>query len=288
MLEDFLYRFSGAIFGAIGGAISVLVCAIFASLISPKWKIGFISVSTFLGFVFGNLASVGTEYAGSNFSDKYVQPQLDKIVIRNALKNSGQTSGFYKLLDLKEPETFNMIIDVAASKLRGAVTQSEITNEIRSVIIDRISKPRLRYLDDDALVFMYINMASMMRQLAEKSPETCIKMIKGEPFGDLTPYINQDTQKQEYALLEKFIGLQPKTYNLLSSQEVQELNGNVIFAISEKYPDKLQFLNIDAVPLDKKQTCLMFSMYINEIINLPKPQAAGLIRVMIIDPARLG
>jgi hypothetical protein len=295
-----LYRLgaglNGAFFGAVGGALgallSVLIERFFARTIPRSWKIGAASVGFLLGAGFGKLGEVGVDLGVGQVRDaayqEYVRPKIDRVYIQRTLKNAGTAGQLYRLVEEKEPATFDAIVQVLVANLRSNATQDQVINMMREQFIERISKPRMKFLADDDLVLMFELTGAMVGALAQTNPRLCIAMMQGKPFGDLRPFVRADILAREQLLMERLIVTAPRQVLLLPAADLQAINTKVAVELYKIHGDALEVLDPAKAVGREKAACVMYADYLKGILRLPRNEAVALLRALVVDPARLG
>ena len=288
---------NGAFFGAIGGAfgamLSFVIERFFHRTIPRNWKIGAASVGFLLGAGFGKLSDVGVDIGMGQVRDaayqEFVRPKIDRAFVQRTLRNAGEAGRLYRLVEEKEPATFEAIVGVLVANLRSGATQDQVIALMREQFIERISKPRMGFLADDDLLEMFELTAEMAAALAQTNPGLCVAMIQGKPFGDLSPFLSADFARRERALMERMIATVPRQVALWSGEQLQGLNEKVLIELYRLHGDRVEVLDpAKQAPGREKPACLMFAEYMKGIFKLPRAEALALLRAMVLDPARLG
>jgi hypothetical protein len=288
---------NGAFFGAIGGGLGALLSALierfFSRTIPHRWKIGAASVGFLLGAGFGKMSEVGLGLGIDHVRDAtylgYVRPKIDAARIRRVLREGGEAGRLYRLVEEREPATFDAIVQVVVANARTDATQDQLINLMREQFIERISKPRMRYLADNDLLVAFTLSADMVRELAQTNPRLCVAMMQGKPFGDLRPFVSAEIAQRERALMERMITVAPRQFSLLPAAQLQDINRKIAIELYSIYGVELEVLDpAKQTPGRERAACVMYAEYLKRIFNLPKQEAAALLRALVVDPARLG
>jgi hypothetical protein len=218
-----------------------------------------------------------------------VRPKIDRAFIQRALRNAGEAGRIYRLVEEKEPATFDAIVEVMATNFRSGATQEQVMILMREQFVERISKPRMKFLADEHLLELYQLFVEMVDQLAQTNPTMCLAMTQGKPFGDLRPYVSADVGRRELALMERMLETRPRQFTLLPAARLQEINTKVAMALYAIHGSAIEVLDpTKHTPGREKAACVMFGEYLKNVLRLPKGEATALLRAMIVDPARLG
>jgi hypothetical protein len=218
-----------------------------------------------------------------------VRPKIDRAFIQRALRNAGEAGRIYRLVEEKEPATFDAIVEVMATNFRSGATQEQVMILMREQFVERISKPRMKFLADEHLLELYQLFVEMVDQLAQTNPTMCLAMTQGKPFGDLRPYVSADVGRRELALMERMLETRPRQFTLLPAARLQEINTKVAMALYAIHGSAIEVLDpTKQTPGREKAACVMFGEYLKNVLRLPKGEATALLGAMIVDPARLG
>ena len=95
-----------------------------------------------------------------------VRPKIDRAFIQRALRNAGEAGRIYRLVEEKEPATFDAIVEVMATNFRSGATQEQVMILMREQFVERISKPRMKFLADEHLLELYQLFVEMVDQLS--------------------------------------------------------------------------------------------------------------------------
>jgi hypothetical protein len=126
-----LYRLSGAINGAVFGAIGGGLAATVEFLIRRSFTAKYATIGVLLGFAFAQVADKGIGHLGDQFYETKVRGQVDQIEVRKVLN---KTPLFSRLAEV-DPESYARLVADVAGSIRSTDGGDAIHNIARDFMI---------------------------------------------------------------------------------------------------------------------------------------------------------
>jgi hypothetical protein len=270
---------NGALFGAIGGGIGGAL----EYLVHQKFTGRFISVGAVLGFIVSHGFDEASQTVGDIFYKHAVEPKVDAIVVTNALVNTPGLT-VYKTLREFEPNIFNAMVDDLVTNSRSQSDVVRLMNAVRAKYIQPLLAKNTIYLDDRIVLRYATLLASEMQSFETKKPELCVAGLRGQPLGDIRPYLNAEQSTEELALFEAAIRADksaPKP--VLSTDDQKRLLAGVVSGLSQTYGGDVQLFSPNVDTRGKESVvCRMSVDFFHAISTLDPPYGAQLLRTLII------
>ena len=290
MLEDLIYRLSGAlrgaVFGALGALIGAIIVAIIYRFVSKSWKLGPVAVGALIGLIVTQSSEIGVGQLGQNIQQNTVRPKIDKWALQRALLDHEYYGDVYRAIKTHEPKLFEETTQIIVSSTEGTSTE-KLIGQLRQKLFSQLQS-RAAYLSDTDLVELFAVSADMTRELSEHDPFICLQFATGEIFGDISKMLSSELLQRDKALTLKMVEVKPRELALIDASQAVSINNKIAERLYMQFGSKLDLISGTAVPPEShKDACLIYSEYSRQVASLASLEAADLIRIILIEPDRL-
>lgn len=276
------YRLTGALnaalFGAIGGGLGGLVEYLF----HRRWGVTAISIGALVGFLLSQSIEQGVQSIGERVYEQVVRPKVDHAMIERRLVND-TTVPIYRTLRDHDPANFRRIVDeLLAATQRGNDLEATI-NAVRKKIIEPLFTANARYLTDDVMLRYAHLVISQMQAFEARQPVLCIYALRGQPLGDIRPYLDQLLIAEEISLLDSAIRADKSSPRPHYSQSDQDKIVEALVAkLAGTHGDGIRLLEPTAnVAGQERRVCRIGADFFRGIAALPPQNAAALLRSIL-------
>jgi hypothetical protein len=247
---------------------------------------GPVALGAFIGLVVTQFSEAGINEVGRSAHQSAIRPKVDAWALERALLSHEYDGELYRALKEHQPKLFNeTITTLISSPANQTVDQS--MGLIRQKLIPHLQS-RAAYLPDADLVELFSVSADTIRELAEIDPYTCLQYATGGVFGDITHKISSGLRDRDRGLILKMVRVKPRNVSLVDASAAVSLNNKIAENLSKRFGGKLELISGNMVPKESyKEACLIYGEYSAEVTKLDLPEAADLIRVILVEPSRL-
>lgn len=273
---------TGALFGAIGGGLGGLL----EFLIRRRWGTTAMSIGVVLGFIVGQTIEQSAQLVGDKVYDQAVRPVVDRAVVERRLVSDPRMP-FYKTLRDFQPDRFKRIVDEMFSRAQEGQNLEEIINEIRKREIEPLLASSVPYLSDETIV-RYANLiVGQMEAFRIRQPRLCVYALRGQPLGDIRPYLTESLMIEELRLLDAAIRADSSSRQARYTQADQnKIMDAVVMKLAEQHGEGIRLLEPNAVVTGQEEkVCKVAADFFGNIAALPPPEAAALLRSILIAGA---
>lgn len=273
------YRLTGALNGALFGAIGGLLGGGVAYLIQRRFNKAAAGLGAVLGFIASESMNQGAMFVSDTFYTSAIRPKVDRVVLERKLLNEP----VFTTLKQYQPATFDRYVEAVASGVRSGEPIDATIERVRKTIIEPILAANAPYFDDARLVAYMKLVAVELELFATVKPMLCVHTFRGQPLGDVRPYLTPDLARQELQLLQVAIKVDkrrlPTSYPAAERDKLLEA---VVSKLTEKHGEDVLLLDPAANVVGReRRVCEIGASYFNEIIGLPPATAAPLFRSLL-------
>ena len=190
----------------------------------------------------------------------------------------------YRLLKQQEPQLWQEVRESFVHSLAAGHSQQQAIGEVRGQLTELVNL-RIVKADDNAVTNYIAVAVQEMQALNKISAESCYRFLYPQVSGGinigllLSPQMNQADQD---ALEQLFLHSQGGDRKRDTAAAHNALNG-VVKRLYPQWGSELQQLNQpEDLATDHQKLCVMSIDLYRTILKLPQPEAANLIRQMVV------
>lgn len=263
---------AAAIGGALGGGLGSLVGNFAARLVPERVRRAVQTVIT-----------VGFMVAGWQLAVGYLaEPDVPTPAVVEARlledPNIGRLARAWRDADASSYRAFSERLVAGA---REGKSQDQTASEARTELM-AVAVPRISYLSDEQMNESARISISHYNSLLRNRPNICGPMFRGEPFGDITPYVSADALQQELGLLEAAFGVDMSVQKPTATGEVFTLTLlRILEATRAQVGDDVLMLTGEAAYTGRDaQFCAAAAAFYESILALPPGESAAFMRAL--------
>ena len=273
----------GAAFGALGGGLAALL--VYA--VQKRFSKAALSIGALLGFIASEVVMQGAQFVVDSVYETAVKPTVDRAILERSLVTGPQLS-LFRWLRAHDPERFAQIMDDVALGVQKGESSETTINRVRAKFIEPMVAANAPYMDDQAMGRYVDLIANQLDAFSLGKPELCVRILRGQPLGDIRPYLSASLAAAEVQLLDDAVKVD-KRANLprSSAAERDRLVGAAVARMPAEIAKSLALLAPDANVVGKeKLVCQVGASYFRAIAVLGAARAGALMRSLLASGKR--
>lgn len=260
---------AAAIGGAVGGALGGVFGGLLARLAPESWRAGVRTAVTVALMVIGWQVAVAYLTVDEN----------SPAAIEAGLLDHPEVGSLARAWREADPEAYAAYAQSLSSAIESGQPYDRIIAQMRGQLI-AAATPRMLYLSDAQWVEITRTASAQYQQLGVAQPSICSPMFYGEPFGDITQYVDQTSVARETALLEAAFRADTSGTPVIATGETfTALLMRVFDATRARIGDDVLMITREQSSAGRDAAfCTAVSTFHDEIARLPEAEAAALMR----------
>lgn len=257
--------------GAIGGALGALVARRVVNAAPERWRKNLVSL---IAIAIGIVCSRGAVAVFESW-------QRSPAAIESALladPNMGSLARAWREADPASYRDFSRGLGDAAA---SGANQDAAANVARAHIM-AAAVPRTLFLGDTEMLESAHISREQFLQLGRNRADRCRPLFAGEPFGDITPFVDPSLPRRELALLEAaFRADTSRTRPTAIGPSFEALLARVLANTQIRVGNDVLMLTGEADATGRDAAfCAAAVAFYDSIIALPPPEGAAFLRGM--------
>lgn len=243
-----------------------------------KRRLGAIVVSALVAAV----AAISFNFIGDKIYRSLVQPTVDRATIEQQLLANPKMK-WLQILQERQPTTYSEFMEALTARVKRREPLEDSINYLRKTFVEPIYIANAPHLDDEAMTrYVYLT-ADYMEAFSPKNPRLCVLMFRGEPVGDIRPYLTKTLLAQELQLLEDALLVdKTKARPRYTQAEQDRLMGAIVAKLAQQHGNLVQLID-PATPVEgrERDVCTVGAALFRQIALLPAPNSAALMRSLL-------
>jgi hypothetical protein len=240
------------------------------------------AISVAVAVLVGVLAKLAADRV---FDSGLFRPAVDRAAVEKQLLADPKMK-WLQILQEKQPKSYGEFMDALMLRLERREPREDSINYLRKSFVEPIFSANAPHLDDEAVTRYTTLIADQMQAFAQKNPVLCVRLLRGQPLGDVRQYLPEALQAREMKILEEALLVdktKPRRWHTQADQ--MKLMQTIVTKLAEQHGDLVQLIN-PATPADgrERDACTIGIALFREIAALPGPNSAALMRSLLGAP----
>ena len=264
---------AAALGGAAGGALGALVGFLAQRITPVSWHRIVVVV-----------CAAAFAVAGGRLGATYGEQQAETPVgVEAQLFTDPDMAALALAWKRADPTSYQAFVARIGAGLARREDRTAIINETRTTVMTQ-AKERLPRVDDAHVAELIDVTADELRALQTAKPEICVAMMRGEPFGDVAPFIGPVLARREMALLTAAFAADPNGAPAAMQQpQVEAELTAIVNNLRIKFGDEVSLLSPQATVTGKEaRVCEIGAAFYDSMAQLPNGAGPRLMRNLML------
>jgi hypothetical protein len=249
---------------------------------SGRRRIAVAAISVAVAVLVGVLAKLAVDRV---FDSGLFRPAVDRAAVEKQLLADPKMKWLH-ILQEKQPKSYGEFMDALMLRLERREPREDSINYLRKSFVEPIFTANAPHLDDEAVGRYTILIADQMQAFSQTNPMLCIRLLRGQPLGDVRQYLPEALQAREMEILEEALLVdKTKPRRWYTQADQMKLMQTIVTKLAAQHGDLVQLIN-PASPADgrERDACTIGIALFREIAALPGPNSAALMRSLLGAP----
>jgi hypothetical protein len=212
----------------------------------------------------------------------FFRPKGDRATIEQQLLADPKMKWLLTLRD-RQPTTYSEFMEALTARVQRRESLEDSINFLRKTYVEPIFTASAAHLDDEAMTRYVLLVVEQMEVFSQKNPKLCVRMLRGEPLGDVRPYLTESLIAQELQLLED--ALRADTTKMMpryNQVEQDNLMQAAVLKVAQQHGDLVKLIDPATPAAGREQdVCTVGTALFRQIAALPAPSSAALMRTLL-------